>query len=113
MERTRRSVREDQVLGLVEKVQGSFVEGMRRVTETVDSWLPEATTSRFAERLPEFTGLIDRGARFAEQRLGHDYKLAKRVIKNQRGFMKDVVHAMAPPHGATHAARKTPVKRAA
>ena len=113
MERTRRSVSEDQVFGLVEKVQGSVVEGMRRVVETVDAWLPEATTSRFAERLPEFTGLIDRGVRFAEQRLDHDYKLAKRVIKNQRGFLKDVVHAMAPPHGTTHTARKAPVKSAA
>ena len=113
MERTTRSVREDQVLGFVEKVQGSVVEGVRRVFEAVDSWWPAATTSRYAERLPEFTGLIDRGARFAEQQLDHDYRLAKRVIKNQRGFLKDVVNAMAPPHGTSHAARRAPVKSAA
>jgi hypothetical protein len=40
-------------------------------------------------------------------------EVAKRVMKNQRGFMKDDVHAMAPPHGTTHAAWKTPVKSAA
>lgn len=112
MEKTRRDMAEDQMFGLLEGIQGRVVEGVRRVAHTVDSWWPDANTSRVAERLPEVVGIVDRGARMAEHELDREHKLAKRLIKTERGFLKDVVHAIVPAHTA-HPARKAPAKTAA
>lgn len=111
MDKTRRDEAEDRAFALLERMQGRVVEGVRRVAHTVDSWWPDATGSRFVERLPEFAGVVDRGARMAEHELDHDHKLAKRLIKTERGFLKDVVHAITPAHTAP--ARKAPARTAA
>lgn len=108
MERTRRSTVEDRTFDYLAKIQGRVVEGVGRLAETVDTWWPEAT-SRFTERIPAY---VDRGARLAERELDHEYKLAKRVIKNQRVFLKDVTKAMAL-HAPARPAGKAPVKAAA
>ena len=112
MDKTRRDEAEDRAFALLEGFQGNVVEGVRRVANTVDSWWPQATTSRFAERLPEFAGIVDRGARMAEHELDHEHRLAKRLIKTERSFVKDVVHAITPAHSA-HPARKAQAKTAA
>jgi hypothetical protein len=106
---TTRSKAEDRALVLLEKLEARAVEGIRRVAEKVDAWLPEATTLQLTERLP---GYADRGVHVAERELDHEYRLVKRVLKNQRMFLKEVARAMAP-HTPARPARKPAAKTAA
>lgn len=107
METTRSKV-EDRAFELMEKAETRTVESVRRMAEKVDAWWPEATTSGLAERLPAY---VERGMQLAEQELDREYRLAKRIIKNQRAFLKKVARAMAP-HTAAHP-RRAAVKAAA
>ena len=109
MEKTARNKAEDRAFEYVEKAQARIVEGVRQLAERVDAWWPEVTTSRFTERLPEY---VDRGAHLAEGELDHEYRLVKRVIRNQRTFLKGMARAMSP-HTPARPARKAPVKTAA
>jgi hypothetical protein len=112
MDKTTRDKAEDRAFAMLERIQGHVVEGVRRVAHTVDSWWPEATASPVTDRLPEFAGIVDRGARLAERELDRDHRLAKRLIKTERGFLKDMVHAVRPVHTA-HPAQKPAAKTAA
>ena len=107
METTRTKV-EDKAFELLEMAETRTVESVRRVAEKVDTWWPEAATSGYAERL---TAYVDRGVHLAEQELDREYRLAKRIIKNQRAFLKKVSRAMAP-HVPAHS-RRAAVKTAA
>lgn len=109
MERTARNEAEDRAFEVVEKAQATIVASVRELAERVEARWPEATTSRLTERLPAY---VDRGAHLAEHELDHEYRLAKRVIRNQRTFLKRVVRAMTP-HTPARPARKAPTKAAA
>jgi len=76
---------QSQLLSLVQIAQENVVDAIERVSERTRDLLP-ASTTRFANRLPDAAKLVDRGFATTEQ-----------WLRTQRRFAAKLGDALTPP----------------
>jgi len=74
---------QSQILSAVQVVQENVVTALEWVTEQAETRLPESLT-RFADRLPQATEVVDRG-----------FDTAEGWLRNQRDFASKVAGAVS------------------